>query len=64
MCIRDRYVVRTRHTGDLVACVLEADAGGKTATVRFAEPQRRVAPGQSAVIYDGLRCLGGGIIQK
>ena len=58
------YVVRTRHTGDLVSCVLEAGAVGETATVRFADPQRRVAPGQSAVIYDGLRCLGGGIIQK
>ena len=57
------YVVRTRHTGDLVACVVEPGADG-AATVRFAEPQRRVAPGQSAVIYDGLRCLGGGIIQK
>ena len=58
------YVVRTRHTGDLVACVVEPGADGAAATVRFAEPQRRVAPGQSAVVYDGLRCLGGGIIQK
>jgi len=30
-------------------------------TVRFAEPQRRVAPGQSVVLYRGDEVLGGGI---
>ncbi|WP_322151939.1 tRNA 2-thiouridine(34) synthase MnmA [Paratractidigestivibacter sp.] len=58
------YVVRTRHTGELVTCSLALAEDGSASTVRFAEPQRRVAPGQSAVIYDGARCLGGGIIQK
>ncbi len=58
------YLVRMRHTGELVACRLDPAPDGTTATVRFLEPQRRVAPGQSAVLYDGLRCLGGGIIQK
>jgi tRNA-specific 2-thiouridylase len=30
-------------------------------TVRFDEPSRRVAPGQSVVLYDGDRVVGGGI---
>ncbi|MDQ1397791.1 MAG: Aminomethyltransferase beta-barrel domain, partial [Acidimicrobiaceae bacterium] len=29
--------------------------------VRFAAPQRRVAPGQSVVLYQGDDVLGGGI---
>ncbi|MGH7542758.1 MAG: tRNA 2-thiouridine(34) synthase MnmA [Gemmatimonadota bacterium] len=35
---------------------------GRRALVRFDEPQRAVAPGQSAVFYDGERVLGGGTI--
>ena len=53
-----RYLVRTRHTGELRECLLDG------ATLRFDKPVRRVAPGQSAVLYDGIRCLGGGIVQK
>ena len=52
------YLVRTRHTGEL----REAELDG--CVLRFGEPVRRVAPGQSAVLYDGVRCLGGGIVQK
>lgn len=33
-------------------------AGG---VVRFTEPVRRIAPGQSVVLYDGDRVLGGGV---
>ena len=30
--------------------------------LRFTEPQWAVTPGQSAVLYDGEVCLGGGVI--
>ena len=55
-----RYLVRTRHTGELRKVVL--DLAGPAPVLRFDEPARRVAPGQSAVLYDGIRCLGGGIV--
>ncbi|OUO33971.1 tRNA 2-thiouridine(34) synthase MnmA [Olsenella sp. An293] len=56
-----RYLVRTRHTGELRETHLELAEGGPV--LRFDEPVRRVAPGQSAVLYDGIRCLGGGIVR-
>ena len=36
-------------------------ATGAGATLQWAEPQRRVAPGQSVVLYRGDEVLGGGI---
>jgi tRNA-specific 2-thiouridylase len=32
--------------------------------VRFLEPQRAVAPGQSVVFYDGDTVLGGGVVAE
>ncbi|MBO7674740.1 MAG: tRNA 2-thiouridine(34) synthase MnmA [Atopobiaceae bacterium] len=57
------YVVRTRHTGELRPVQVEPQADGSV-VVTYPEPVRTVAPGQSAVIYDGVCCLGGGIIQR
>ncbi len=37
---------------------------GKVLHFVFDAPERAVTPGQSAVIYDGEKCLGGGIIDK
>lgn len=37
---------------------------GEKIYVRFDEPQKGVAVGQSCVLYDGNICLGGGIIEK
>ncbi len=36
---------------------------GQYLTIEFEEPQRAVTPGQSAVVYDADRVLGGGIIE-
>jgi tRNA-specific 2-thiouridylase len=51
------YKVRIRHGGRLTAGVLE-----KGSRIRLTKPERAVAVGQSAVLYDGDLCLGGGII--
>jgi tRNA-specific 2-thiouridylase len=36
--------------------------GGEPTTIRFAEPEYGVAPGQAAVLYAGERVVGGGWI--
>jgi tRNA-specific 2-thiouridylase len=54
------YHVRTRYRAPLVECTI--DSGGTSATVKLAEDIRAITPGQSAVVYDGDRCLGGGIV--
>lgn len=58
-----RYTVRTRHTGELRSCLL-TKTGDATARITYESPVRTVAPGQSAVLYDGLVCVGGGIIER
>lgn len=37
---------------------------GKRAAVRFQQPLRDITPGQAAVVYQGERVLGGGVIQS
>jgi tRNA-specific 2-thiouridylase len=55
------YLLRMRHTGPLTPAWVEPTEPSR-ALVRFDEDVRRVACGQSAVVYDGLCCLGGGLI--
>jgi len=55
------YGAKTRYRQADAACQLEsADQG--TFGLSFSQPQWAVTPGQSAVLYDGDVCLGGGII--
>ncbi len=55
------YGAKTRYRQADVACRL-ADAAQETFSLEFTDPQWAVTPGQSAVLYDGEVCLGGGII--
>ncbi len=55
-----QIAAKTRYRQADAPCTLETDATG--ITLRFAEAQWAVTPGQSAVLYDGDVCLGGGVI--
>ncbi|NWG74776.1 MAG: tRNA 2-thiouridine(34) synthase MnmA [Rubrivivax sp.] len=58
-----RYAAKTRYRQADAACVFTP--GGTSAfTLRFDAAQWAVKPGQSAVLYDGDVCLGGGVIAQ
>ncbi|WP_439609025.1 tRNA 2-thiouridine(34) synthase MnmA [Hydrogenophaga sp.] len=52
---------KTRYRQADAPCRFEAD-GDTGFALAFTEPQWAVTPGQSAVLYDGEVCLGGGVI--
>jgi len=57
------YLVRTRYRAPLVGCRVELEDGNvSSARIRLDEDARAITPGQSAVVYDGNRVLGGGIV--
>jgi tRNA-specific 2-thiouridylase len=55
------YSAKTRYRQADAPCELTS-VTGDLFTLNFEEAQWAVTPGQSAVIYSGDRCLGGGII--
>ncbi|WP_316042680.1 aminomethyltransferase beta-barrel domain-containing protein, partial [Bordetella pertussis] len=55
------YGAKTRYRQADAACRLD-QAGGERFALAFEQAQWAVTPGQSAVLYDGEVCLGGGII--
>jgi len=57
-----RDAAKTRYRQADAACALAPAADGRFA-LRFDNPQWAVTPGQSAVLYDGEVCLGGGVIE-
>lgn len=56
------YKVRTRHRAKLIDCKF-LNLTGDLATLLLTEPERAIAPGQSAVVYDGDRVVGGGVLR-
>ncbi len=63
-----RYAAKTRYRQADAACVL-TDSGAGPAdegrfTLRFERAQWAITPGQSAVVYEGDVCLGGGVISS
>jgi tRNA-uridine 2-sulfurtransferase len=62
---RGRYGAKTRYRQADAACMLgEVGPSDEGFRLDFAESQWAVTPGQSAVLYDGEVCLGGGIIDS
>lgn len=54
------YQARLRYRGPLINCTVSLS--GNMFTLNLADQQRAIAAGQSAVIYDDDRVVGGGII--
>lgn len=54
---------KTRYRQADAPCVFEA-ANDVDFALRFDDPQWALTPGQSAVLYDGEICLGGGVIAR
>ena len=53
-----------RSQGKPLLCHVSLASEGRKATVRLDEPTRLTSPGQSLVLYDGERVLGGGIVAR
>jgi tRNA-uridine 2-sulfurtransferase len=58
----DGMAAKTRYRQQDAQCEY-SQAADDEFSLRFTEPQWAITPGQSAVVYRGDECLGGGIIQ-
>jgi tRNA-specific 2-thiouridylase len=56
-----RVQIRSRRSARLTEAV---EVDGTTARVTFAEPERAIAPGQTAAFYDGDVVVGSGVIER
>ena len=57
------YCAKTRYRQADAPCEIER-VDHDSCTIRFAEAQWAVTPGQSVVIYESRVCLGGGVITR
>ncbi len=55
-----KLMVRTRHRAPLIECTIKKTKSGLE--VNLKDDIRALTSGQSAVLYDGEECIGGGII--
>lgn len=56
------YHAKVRYQGDQVKAKIKIS--GRSATVTLSKAQRAVTPGQSVVLYEGERVVGGGIVEN
>jgi len=56
------YAAKTRYRQADAACAYTKSADADRFCLDFVAPQWAVTPGQSAVLYEGEVCLGGGVI--
>lgn len=61
-CVDDRVQVQVRYRQVAVDATVDRVEEGRIHVV-FSEPVKAVTPGQSAVLYRGEECLGGGVVE-
>lgn len=57
------YSAKPRYRSEDAPCEIQ-QIDGTSCTIRFAQPQWALTPGQSVVLYESRVCLGGGIIEN
>ncbi len=61
--LRREYQIRTRHRAELMPAKVTV-IDGLEVSLEFNHPTRAITPGQSIVLYEGDRVVGGGIISS
>lgn len=61
--ITQSWEVKMRHGAQRYACTVTPQENGRMA-VQLHDRDQGIAPGQFAVFYDGMRCVGSGVIAR